>query len=72
MKNQELIVELKTLRTLLKQEISGIKHPGESAYAILIKEHKFTGTRNAILAALNERIFNLQQMELDLEDKQTT
>lgn len=72
MTKQELLLEFTHLRTRLKQEIHGVQLQGESAYSILRTKHGFTGTRNAILAALNERIFNLQQTELDLEDKPTT
>ena len=46
---------LATLRSALKLEMKGMKRRGQSAYAIL-KGMGYTGTREAILAKLEEEL----------------
>jgi len=47
-------MRLLTLRQMLKLEIAGLRRSGRSAYSIIKSETGLTGSRESVLAALDQ------------------
>lgn len=60
------LARLKILRNALKLEVYGLVPVEASAYDVLLKDYGFKGYKEEVLKALNERIFNLSQIPLEL------